>query len=346
MTCENQRLTTVEEIEDVVGRPTSMIMLKEVGALDAGSVAVLARSPIAGFGHRDAAGTSRTTFVGGRPGFARVHSPRRISFTADEPAHGPASLVFLLPGVGETLRVNGSASTRRGRVVLDVEQVYVHCAQAVLRSGLWKPPADPAPAAEVTGDGPLARPDVAGFLAGAPFLALSTWDATRGSDTSPRGDKETVARILDGRTLVIPDRKGNKRTDTLRNLVEDDRLSFAALVPGRTDVLHVRGRATITVDPAVLEPLSLRGTPPHAALLVDVEAAELTESDAAAEARLWTPTAHVDRGEAPDLMALGKAHLAANTAGVVRLVPVSWLRRLMNLSYRWGLRKEGYDVDR
>ncbi|MCP2244342.1 pyridoxamine 5'-phosphate oxidase family protein, partial [Lentzea aerocolonigenes] len=345
MTCENQRLTTVAEIEEVVGRPASMIMLKEVGALDEGSVAVLARSPIAGFGHRDAAGTSRTTFVGGSPGFVRVHSARRISFSANEPAHGPASLVFLLPGVGETLRVNGSAGTRRGRVVLDVEQVYVHCAQAVLRSGLWKPPVDPTPA-DVTGTGPLAQPGVADFLASAPFLALSTWDSSRGSDTSPRGDKQTVARILDGRTLVIPDRKGNKRTDTLRNLVEDDRLSFAALVPGRTDVLHVRGRATITVDPALLEPLSLRGTPPHAALLVDVEAAELTESDAVAEARLWTPDAHVDRDEAPDMMALGKAHLAANTAGVVNLVPVTWLRRLMNLSYRWGLRKEGYDVDR
>ncbi|MDX8033387.1 2Fe-2S iron-sulfur cluster-binding protein [Lentzea sp. BCCO 10_0856] len=341
------RLRTAGEIEAVVGRPPSMIMLKQVGALDEGCVSVLARSPIAGFGHRDAAGTSRTTFVGGKPGFARVLSPTRISFPLNEPGapDGPASLLFLLPGVGETLRVNGSASGD-AEVVFDIEEVYVHCAQAVLRSGLWQPPSPAEPAVAVDGDGPLALPGVADFLATAPFLALSTWDSSGGSDTSPRGDQQAVARIIDDRTLVIADRKGNKRTDTLHNLLEDDRLSLAALVPGRTGVLHVRGRGTITVDPALLEPLSLRGMPPHAALLVDVESAELTTNDAITQARLWT--AHVDPGEVPDLMALAGEHLAANSgsrlAGVARLVPARWVRALMNLAYRWGLRKEGYDV--
>lgn len=357
MTSENKvseldaahRVTTVDEIETVVGRPASMIMLKQVGELDEGCVDVLARSPVAGFGHRDADGTSRTTFVGGKPGFARVHSPTRISFALTEPAVGPASLVFLLPEVGETLRVNGSASAGRGgEVLFDVEQVYVHCAQAVLRSGLWQPPvaAVPAGPAPEVGSGPLALPGVADFLATAPFLVLSTWDSSGGGDTSPRGDQQAVARIVDGRTLVIADRKGNKRTDTLHNLLEDDRLSFAALVPGRTGVLHVRGRGTITVDPALLEPLSLRGTPPHAAVLVDVESAELATNDAVVQARLWT--AHVDRDEVPDLMALASRHLAANTtsrlAGLSRLVPVRWLRAAINLAYRWGLRKEGYEV--
>ncbi|MGW6932638.1 2Fe-2S iron-sulfur cluster-binding protein [Lentzea sp. NPDC054927] len=341
------RLRTVGEIEAVVGRPPSMIMLKQVGALDEGCLSVLARSPIAGFGHRDASGTSRTTFVGGTPGFARVLSPTRISFPLNEPGtpDGPASLLFLLPGVGETLRVNGSACGGPD-VVFDVEEVYVHCAQAVLRSGLWQPPSPAESASAVDGDGPLALPGVADFLATAPFLVLSTWDSSGGSDTSPRGDQQAVARIIDDRTLVIADRKGNKRTDTLHNLLEDDRLSLAAVVPGRNGVLHVRGRGTITVDPALLEPMSLRGMPPHAALLVDVDSAELTTNGAITQARLWT--AHVDREEVPDLMALAGEHLAANTgsrlAGVARLVPVRWLRALMNLAYRWGLRKEGYDV--
>ncbi|MET9629722.1 2Fe-2S iron-sulfur cluster-binding protein [Lentzea sp. NPDC006480] len=348
------QLVTAEEVEAVVGRPAALIVKKQVGALDDGCVAVLAGSPVAGFGHRDADGTSRTTFVGGRPGFARVHSPSRISFELGESAEGPASLVFLLPGVGETLRVNGSASTRRnGEVVLDVEQVYVHCAQAVLRSGLWQPPVPAEVGTESgaeVGDGPLAQPGVADFLAAAPFLVLSTWDSQGGSDTSPRGEGGAVARILDGRTVVIADRKGNKRADTLHNLLQDDRFSFAALVPGRTGVLHVRGRAAITVDPAVLEPLALRGTPPHAALLAHVEAAELTASDAVARARLWTPAAHVNRAEVPDLMALGSRHLAANTAGsgfllrLARLVPVRALRALINLVYRSELRGEGYEV--
>ncbi|MFJ8959034.1 2Fe-2S iron-sulfur cluster-binding protein [Lentzea sp. NPDC102401] len=340
---DSRLLTTVDEVEAVVGRPASMVVSKQLKALDEGCVEVLSHSPIAGFGYRDAEGAT-TTFVGGRPGFARVHSPTRISFPVDgSVADGPASLVFLLSGVGETLRVNGVA--RRGtEVIFDVKEVYVHCAQAVLRSGLWQPPAPAEPAPEIS-DGPLAQAGVADFLAAAPFLVLSTWDSSGGSDTSPRGDQGAVVRVLDGRRLLMADRKGNKRADSLHNLLRDDRLSFAALVPGRTGVLQVRGRGRITVDPAHLEPLALHGTPPHAALLIDVEAAELVVSEAVARARMWT--ADVDR-DVPDLMALAGRHLAANTGsrllGITRLIPEKWLRAVMNLAYRSGLRKEGYEI--
>ncbi|WP_428936377.1 2Fe-2S iron-sulfur cluster-binding protein [Streptomyces sp. ACT015] len=360
---EVRRLTTADEVEAVIGRPLPMVVLKQIGALDEGCRTILAHSPVAAFGHRDADGTSRTAFVGGAPGFTRVHSPTRFSFShrgAHEP-RGPVSFFYLLPGVGEILRINGTVAGHDGtRTSVDVAEAYVHCAQAVLRSRLWQPPAptaeDTVPA--LTGDGPLARPGVAGFLAAAPFLALSTWDAAGGSDTSPRGDRGPVARILDDRTLVIPDRKGNKRADTLHNLVRDDRLSFAALVPGREGVLTVRGRAAITDDPALLATLALGGTPPHLALLVDVEDADLSVADAVARSRLWTPDARPDRGAVPDLMALAGEHLAANASGAegappafllraIGAVPgISWLLRLvMNRAYASGLRKEGYRED-
>jgi predicted pyridoxine 5'-phosphate oxidase superfamily flavin-nucleotide-binding protein len=312
-----RRLTTAAEVEATIGRPPPVIMLKQVDALDEGCRTVLARCPIAAFGYRDAGGTSRTTFIGGTPGFARVHSATRISFSLPEPGepHGAVSFFFLLPGVGEILRVNGSVAARKGaETTVDIEEAYVHCAQAVLRSRLWQPPAPAEPAAEIAGDGPLRRPGVAQFLAAAPFLALSTWDSCGGSDTSPRGDRQAVARVLDSRTLVIPDRKGNKRADTLHNLLQDDRLSFAALVPGRSGVLHVRGRGAITDDPALLETMALRGMPPHAALIIDVEHAEVTGNDAVACSRLWSPGAHLERGTAPDLLALAGQHLAANSA--------------------------------
>ncbi|MEO3827733.1 pyridoxamine 5'-phosphate oxidase family protein [Actinomadura sp. B10D3] len=353
------RVTTVEEVEAIVGRPASAIMLKQISALDEGCRTILAQCPIAAFGYRDAAGTGRTTFIGGTPGFARVHSPTRISFTLPEPGepHGPVSFFFLLPGVGEILRVNGSVAGRRAaETTVDIEEAYVHCAQAVLRSRLWQPPAPADPAAGITGDGPLCRPGVADFLAAAPFLALSSWDSSGGSDTSPRGDRQAVARILDGRTLVIPDRRGNKRADTLHNLLEDDRLSLAALVPGRTGVLHVRGRGAITTDPALLETMALRGMSPHAALLIDVEHAELTGNDAVARSRLWTPGAHLDRDAMPDLIGLAREHLTANSAStdggppafplrVVGAIPGinRLLRLVINRAYRSGLRKEGYE---
>lgn len=354
-----RRLTTAHEVETAVGRPAPVIGLKQISALDEGCRAVLARCPVAAFGYRDADGTSRTTFIGGTPGFTRVRSPTRISFPRPEPCdpHGPVSFFFLLPGVREVLRVNGSAARRKGtETTVDIEEVYVHCAQAVLRSRLWQPPAPVGPAAGITGDGPLCRPGVAAFLAAAPFLALSTWDSSGGSDTSPRGDRQTVARILDGRTLAVPDRKGNKRADTLHNLLHDDRLSFAALVPGRGDVLHVRGRGTITDDPALLETMALRGMPPHLALLIDVEHAEVTDNDAVARSRMWAPGAHLARDTVPDLLALAAEHLAANSAGAAGAPPAFLLKALgavpgtkrllrlvANRAYRSGLRKEGYE---
>ncbi|GGM06924.1 hypothetical protein GCM10010129_58540 [Streptomyces fumigatiscleroticus] len=352
-----RRLTTVDEVETIIGRPAQMIMLKQISVLDEGCRTVLARCPIAAFGYRDADGTSRTTFIGGTPGFARVHSPSRISFSLPESAdpHGPVSFLFLLPGVGETLRVNGSVAARKGaETAVDIEEAYVHCAQAVLRSRLWQSPAPAEPAAEIAGDGPLRGPGVAEFLAAAPFLALSTWDSSGGSDTSPRGDRQAVARILDSRTLVIPDRKGNKRADTLHNLLRDDRLSFAALVPGRSGVLHVRGRGTITDDPALLETMALRGKPPHLALLIDVAHAEVTGNDAVARSRMWTPGAHLDRGKMPDLFAVAREHLAASSANAaggpsafllkaVGALPGRLLRLVGNRAYRSGLRKEGYE---
>ncbi|MCX5529181.1 FAD-binding oxidoreductase [Streptomyces sp. NBC_00006] len=351
------RLTTVEELESTIGRPAAMITRKQVRALDEGSRAVLARCPVAAFGYRDASGAARTTFVGGAPGFAHVHSPTEISFAVPGPevARGPVSAFFLLPGVGEVLRVNGTAAGRRGgEVFVEVAEAYVHCAQAVIRSRLWEAPAAAATTEPVAGEGPLAGPGVADFLAAAPFLALSSWDTDGGSDTSPRGERQPVARILDGRRLVIADRRGNKRADTLHNLLQDDRLSLAALVPGRSGVLHVRGCGAITDDLALRETMALRGVPPHLALVIDVEHAEVTGSAAVADARLWDP-GRAESGEAPDMMALGSAHLAANSAesgrssawlikafaaipGVSRL-----MRKVMDRGYRFALQKEGYE---
>ncbi|MET8667648.1 2Fe-2S iron-sulfur cluster-binding protein [Streptomyces tendae] len=356
------RLSRVDEIEAVVGRPAAMIRRKQIGYLDGGCRAVLAHSPIAAFGHLDADGTARTAFVGGAPGFARVHSPQRFSFPTPGPTvvRGPVSLFFLLPGVGEVLRVNGTASAVRGshrgrETAVDVAEAYVHCAQAVIRSGLWEPPAPSRAAEPAPGEGPLSGPGVSDFLAASPFLALSTWDTDGGSDTSPRGERQTVARVLDGRTLVLADRRGNKRADTLHNLLRDDRLSLAALVPGRSGVLHVHGRAGITDDAALLKTMALRGVPPHLALVIDVEHAEVSGNDAVAGARLWTPDGRSARGPAPDMMALGSAHLAASTAEsgrasarLIRLVTAlpgvnRLMRKVADRAYVFGLRKEGYD---
>ncbi len=108
--------------------------------------------------------------------------------------------------------------------------------------------------------GPLRAPAVAGFLASAPFAFVSSWDAAGSSDTSPRGDAPGFLRALDGETIAIPDRKGNHRTDTFHNLLSCPRVSVAAVVPGREDLLHLRGTAYVTDDAALLSTMALEGS--------------------------------------------------------------------------------------
>ncbi|MYQ43959.1 2Fe-2S iron-sulfur cluster binding domain-containing protein [Streptomyces sp. SID4985] len=362
---ESRRMTTVEQVEASVGRPPPLVMMKQVDRLDEGCVAVLAHAPIAGFGYVDAEGHRRATFVGGRAGFLRVHSPERISLAlpaavAEQPPPrgSGVSFVFLLPGVGETLRVNGVV-TGCGETGLEVNvrEGYVHCGRSVLRSRLWESATMPRIASAVgeLSEGPLCRPDVGAFLAASPFLVLSTGDASGAGDTSPRGDHAGFARVLDGHTLVLPDRKGNQRADTFHNLLEDDRIALAALVPGCAEVLRLTGHASITDDPALLETMSLRGQAPQAALLIHVLDAEVAHSDAVARSSLWSPTAHVDPTAVPNLIALASRHAAANpteTAGappalVMKLVAAlasfpRLTRVLMDLGYRVQLGREGY----
>ena len=318
--------------------PPAIVMKKQIDRLDDGCRAVLANSPIAGFGHLNADGSRAATFVGGAAGFVRVHSPRRFSFPFETPVAGGVSFVFLLPGIGETLRLNGDvAEHRAGMLTVEVREAYVHCARCVLRSRLWQP---------VVPRRTVADPDpVREFLATTPFLVLSTGDAAGGGDTSPRGDEPGFVQVLADGLLAIPDRRGNQRADTFRNLIEDDRIALAALRPGRAEVLHLRGTATITDDPDLLATMALRGVVPQAALLIKVADAAVVGNQAVAGARIWNPARHVDRAAVPDLMTLAVKHAATNpTLGFLR--PLArfprLIRLLINLGYRSQLRKEGY----
>ncbi|GAA3601864.1 hypothetical protein GCM10022223_17010 [Kineosporia mesophila] len=356
-------LTTADEIMELLGNPVPAVMMKQIDHLDRGAVSVLRHSPIAGAGYRDATGSRRSTFVGGDAGFIEVLAPTRIAFslpgTSPVPANSSGfSFVFLLPGVSETLRLNGLMLSRDGaRTVVQVQEVYVHCARAIGRSQLWVAPKSPAPPGShgPGGSGPLNDPGVREFLAAAPFLVCTSGDADGGSDTSPRGDRPGFVRIIDGHTIAIPDRKGNRRADTFHNVLQDPQIALAALVPGSSQVLHLNGTASVTTDPDLLSTMALRGMNPHAALLIDVAGAELGVSEPVRDAQLWDAAAHVDRDAFPDLNILAAQHLATNpanrmgplirpVAALLRLFP-NVTRRLIGRSFSSALAKEGYDSD-
>jgi PPOX class probable FMN-dependent enzyme len=116
---------------------------------------------------------------------------------------------------------------------------------------------------------------------------------------SPRGNPAGCVRILDARTLRLPDRPGNRLADSLRNVLANPHVGLLFVVPGVSDTLRVNGRATIVTDPELLEPCAVDGKVPILGLLVEVEQVYTHCSKAFLRAELWDPERFVDRSELP-----------------------------------------------
>ena len=136
------------------------------------------------------------------------------------------------------------------------------------------------------------------FIALSPFVVLASAGADGRVDCSPRGDPPGFVAVLDDRTVLLPDRRGNNRTDSLTNVIENPRVGMLFLIPGVNETLRLNGRATLTTDPALLEPLTVKGRVPRSGLLVEVEEVFLQCTKALVRSRLWAEESRVDRGSA------------------------------------------------
>jgi uncharacterized protein len=137
------------------------------------------------------------------------------------------------------------------------------------------------------------------FVELSPFLCLATSAPDGTCDVTPRGDPPGFVRILDERTLLLPDRPGNRLADSLRNVLGNPRVGLLFFLPGVTDTLRVNGRAAIVTDPDLLSPCAVEGKTPKLGLLVDVEEVFTHCSKAFLRAQLWDPERYVDRSELP-----------------------------------------------
>lgn len=136
------------------------------------------------------------------------------------------------------------------------------------------------------------------FIAHSPFAILCTADAEGNCDASPRGDGPGFVRVLDDHTLLIPDRSGNKRVDSMRNILQTGRVGLLFLVPGFGETLRVNGRAQLIRDPEHLAPMTVNGKQPIVAIAVTVEQCFLQCAKAVVRSKLW------DAHERPDLSTL------------------------------------------
>jgi PPOX class probable FMN-dependent enzyme len=137
------------------------------------------------------------------------------------------------------------------------------------------------------------------YIEESPFVCVATASSDGELDVSPRGDPAGFVRILDERTLLLPDRPGNRIADTLTNLLEDPRIALLFLIPGVGDTFRVNGRARIVDDAELLAPSAVDGKVPRLGILVSVEEAYTQCSKALIRSDLWNPERHVDRSELP-----------------------------------------------
>src|SRR3954468_8527730 len=144
------------------------------------------------------------------------------------------------------------------------------------------------------------------FIAISPFVVIATI-GPEGTDCTPRGDEAGFVRVVDKRTLLLPDRRGNNRIDTLHNVVRDPRISLLFLIPGVGRTLRVNGRAAIRVDTEVCASFAVEGKPPRSVLEVNVERVYQQCPRALVRSKLWDPSRHVGEDALPSTGTIMKA---------------------------------------
>jgi PPOX class probable FMN-dependent enzyme len=136
------------------------------------------------------------------------------------------------------------------------------------------------------------------LIALSPFAALAT-NGPEGIDCSPRGDQPGFVRVADNHTLIMPDRRGNNRIDSLRNIVRDPRCAFLFLLPGSGTTLRVNGKAYISDDQALLQSFAVDGKAPRTATVLNIEEVYFQCARAIIRSDLWNPERHIPPEQIP-----------------------------------------------
>jgi len=141
-------------------------------------------------------------------------------------------------------------------------------------------------------------PHYRAYIEAAPYAALAT-SGPEGLDCSPRGDKPGFVRVHDEKTLMLPDRRGNNRIDSLRNIVRDPKVALLFMIPGIGNTLRVNGRAHLSVEPGLLESFAVEEKAPRSVTVIEVDAVYFQCARALVRSELWNPERHVDPKSLP-----------------------------------------------
>lgn len=166
--------------------------------------------------------------------------------------------------------------------------------------------------ASVVKEADFVHPHYRALIEASPFAVLATVGPD-GVDASPRGDAPGFVHVENETTLLLPDRRGNNRIDSLRNIVQDPRVALLFLIPGVGETLRIDGQGWISVEPALLERFEINGKPPRSVLVVEVRSVFFQCARAIIRSDLWNPEKHVARDTLPSTGSI----LSALTEGAI-----------------------------
>jgi uncharacterized protein len=312
------------DLQSLVGVPHDIIKAKVLRKLDRHCLAYLKQSPIVflGFRYKE---MSEILILDANPGFievinnATLRIPHHLEFSIvdaevfNQPL--PISLYCWLPGIEETLRINGVATTLVNdkttnesdkisfkAIRIAVKGVFLHCAKSIKRSKLWTEKKYQDREIDFkTEEDTFLDDNHRKFIASSPFICLHTLDGVEHTELSPRGDPEGFVYVVDDKFLLIPDRPGNKRVDSMYNLLKDSRLGIIFLVPGTSWVLKINGKASLVSKPEILQPLAIKNKVPKLGILVAVTQCQFYRSSALKWYKIWTQAALADKKQFPPL---------------------------------------------
>jgi len=310
------------ELRKYIPAPSKMIDAKRLPALEEHAGRFVSLCGFAAFATRCADGTIDLAIRVGAGRCVRQLDARTLIVSDDQQqgigtlgrnvkATGGVGAIFAIPGVRETLRVNGrgrlASDAERSTafddpphtaVVLELDEHYLHCAKAFIRSKLWEEPTPTAKASVSDAVGKLGSQERR-FLSRSPFALLGTCSTDGQADISPRGDPVGFIQPVGDTAVLVPERPGNRLIDSLRNIVSQPEIAITCLVPGEPRVLQLRGRARLTADKTLLAPMSVRGKAPSVGIYLDLAEIRFDDAPAFAKAGLWDPTTYVDRKTLP-----------------------------------------------
>jgi len=303
-------LVRLEDIQQRTGNLPGPRNLKVIDFLDEHAIGWLAASTLAFLAFGRETGPA-LTLAGGDAGFATVVDVHRLVLARAQlndascvTTGAPFGSLFLVPGIGETLRING----RVGRIddatiEIEVRECYLHCAKALIRSAFWQ--AEPEAGEANTAD-PAAQ------VAACRFLALATMDDHGSADVSPKGDPAGALLQWHDGALWYPERPGNRRIDSFRNLLVQPRMAGIALVPGSHCVAAFTGTASVHASETVRTAFAVDGRVPVLVTRIEVERVCAGPSATLARIQPWPAAA------APasiDPAGIFKAHIQASREG-------------------------------